>query len=82
MAKILHISYQSRPDVCFEAKCLSTKFGKAKKSDLKSALKKIQKLKGIKTEMFFPNLGDIEEWNLVGYGDAAGLYLSFKMRGG
>ena len=70
VAKILHIGFQSRPDVCFEAKCLSTIYGKAKKSDLKSAYKKISKLKGQKTEMFFPNLGDIAEWTIVGYGDA------------
>ena len=70
VAKVLHVGFQSRPDVCFEAKSLSTKFGKATKSDLKSALKKIQKLKGQKTEMFFPNLGDVEDWYLVGYGDA------------
>ena len=44
VAKLLHIGFQSRPDVCFEAKCLSTVYGKAKKSDLKLALKKMQKL--------------------------------------
>ena len=70
VAKVLHVGYQSRPDVCFEAKCLSTKFGKATKSDLKTALKKIQKLHGFPTRIFFPNLGPVEKWCFVGYGDA------------
>ena len=70
VAKILHISYQSRPDICFEAKCLSTKFGKATKSDLKTALKKMQKLQGVHTKMFFPRLGSLKQLTFVGYGDA------------
>ena len=37
---------------------------------MRVALKKLQKLQGIKTTMFFPNLGEEEEWTLVGYGDA------------
>ena len=45
-------------------------FGKAKKKDLRVALKKLQKLQGIETSMFFPNLGVEEDWTLVGYGDA------------
>ena len=70
VAKILYVGYQSRPDVCFEAKCLSTKFGKATKSDLKTALKKIQKLQGYPTRMIFPDLGPVQDWTFVGYGDA------------
>ena len=70
VAKVLYVGYQSRPDVCFEAKCLSTKFGKATKGDLKSVLKKIQKLQGVPTKMVFPDLGSADEWTLVGYGDA------------
>ena len=70
VAKILYVGYQSRPDVCFEAKCLSSKYGTATKSDLKTALKKIQKLQGYPTRMVFPDLGPVHEWTLVGYGDA------------
>ena len=70
VAKILHVGYQSRPDVCFQAKCLSSKFGKATRSDLKAALKKMQKLQGEPTKMCFPDLGSVEEWTIVGYGDA------------
>jgi hypothetical protein len=70
VAKILYIGSQSRPDVCFEGKCLATKFGKATKADLKNAGRKIQKLKGAETVMLFPDLGPVEEWGLVGYCDA------------
>ena len=70
VAKILYIGSQSRPDVCFEGKSLSTKFGKATKSDLRQAMKKIQKLKGTETIMYFPDLGPVSEWCLVGYCDA------------
>ena len=67
---MLRKSYTSAIKVCFEAKCLSTKFGKATKGDLKSALKKMQKLQGVHTRMSFPDLGSVEEWTFVGYGDA------------
>jgi hypothetical protein len=70
VAKLLYVGYQSRPDVCFEAKCLSTRYGKTTKKDLKNAFKKIQKLKGENTRMFFPDLGDVDEWSIVGYSDA------------
>ena len=70
VAKLLYVGAQSRPDVCFEAKALSTKFGKAVKGDLKSAMKKMLKLKGTETVMVFPDLGPVTEWNLVAYCDA------------
>ena len=70
VAKILYVGFQSRPDVCFEGKRLSTKFGKATKKDLKCAFKMIKKLKGENTHMFFPNLGEVSEWSIVGYSDA------------
>ena len=53
VSRVLHIGYLSRPDVLFDAKCLSTKFGHATKSDLKSVQKKIQKLQGVPTRKFF-----------------------------
>ena len=70
VARVLHVGYQSRPDVCFEAKTLSSKYGKATKADLKVLLKMTKKLPGSTTKMFFPNLGKIDDWMLVGYGDA------------
>ena len=70
VAKILYVGSQSRPDVSFEGKALSTKFGKATKGDLKSAMKKMLKLKGAETVMFFPDLGPVEDWSLIAYCDA------------
>ena len=54
----------------FEAKALSSKFGKVTKKDLKIAMKKIQKLKSRKAKMVFPDLGNMKDWVLVGHGDA------------
>ena len=70
VARVLHVGYQSRPDVCFEAKTLSSKYGKATKGDLKLLIKLTKKLQCSPTHMCFPNLGQIDEWMLVGYGDA------------
>ena len=66
VGKLAHIGQISRPDVVFEAKALSSKYGKATKKDLKMTVKKFQKLKAKKTKMKFPELGDMKEWVLVG----------------
>ena len=70
VAKLNCVGYQSRPDVCFEAKALSTKFGKATKGDLKEAQLRMVKLKLGSTKMVFPHLGGLEDWIMVGLGDA------------
>ena len=41
VGKLLQVSYSSRPDPCFEGKALRMKYGKATKSDLKTAHRKI-----------------------------------------
>ena len=51
VGKVAHVGHHSRPDVCFEAKALSSKFGKATKQDLKVAMKKVQKLESQKTKI-------------------------------
>ena len=70
VGKLTHAGHVSRPDVVFEAKVLSTKFGKATKQDLKISIKKVQKLKSVKSQMVFPNLGEMKDWVIVGHGDA------------
>ena len=70
VGKLLAVAGQSRPDVAFKAKSLSTHFGKATKKHLKEAERQLLKLKGIKTIMFFPDLGEMKDWRLVGFGDA------------
>ena len=79
VAKLNCVGYQSRPDLCFDAKSLSTKFGKATKSDLRAAARRILKLKSTSTKMMIPNLGDVENWVLVGHGDAGIKSLPDKM---
>ena len=65
--KILQIAYQSRPDVCFEAKAL---YGKGTIKDMKQAVKKIIKLKADTKVIRYPNMGNIEDWVLLCHGDA------------
>ena len=70
VGKLNHVSSNGRPDLCFEAKSLSTKFGKAKQKDLKSAVKKLLKVKSQTTKMIFPDLGEVANWIVIGHGDA------------
>ena len=70
VGKIAHAGQISRPDVVFEAKALSSKFGKATRKDLKIAIKKMQKLKSRSVKLVFTYLGNMENWVLVGHGDA------------
>jgi len=71
VAKLATIAYTSRPDLCFNVKSLSSKYGKATKSDLKAVQRKIVLLKAEGcTELKYQKMGDIEDWILVGFGDA------------
>ena len=70
VAKLTAIGQHSRPDICFEAKALSSRYGKATKHDLKVAQKKILKVKSETTRMVFRNPGKFEEWFLCGHSDA------------
>ena len=65
------IAYTSRPDMCFEVKSLSTKYGKATKSDLRNMKKKVVLLKAEEgSQMKYPNMGNVDDWVLIGFGDA------------
>ena len=71
VAKMSMIAYTSRPDLCFEVKSLSTKYGKATKSDLRNIKKKIVLLKAEEgSPMKYPNMGNVNDWVLLGFGDA------------
>ena len=70
IGKLNHLSSHSRPDLCFETKSLSTMFGKARKKDMMSAVKKLRKLKSQTTKMMFPDLGEVKDWVFIGHGDA------------
>ena len=62
VAKLATVAYASRPDLCFIVKILSEKYGKAKKSNLKTVQNKILVLKGDpNTSMMYPNLGKLED---------------------
>ena len=71
VAKLSTIAYTTRPDLCFEVKALSTKYGKATKSELRSVKRKIVLLKAeAGSQMKYPNMGNVNDWVLVGFGDA------------
>ena len=61
----------TRPDFTFAAKQLTSRYGKATKSDFTRASKLMTKAKADKNELIIPNLGDIEDWLLVGISDAS-----------
>ena len=70
-AKLTMLSIISRPDLCFDSKLLSTKYGKATKRDFVTAVKTLIKSKTESTKMCYPDLGDIENWVLIVFSDAS-----------
>ena len=71
VGKLAALAHTSRPDICFDVKTMASKLGKATKKDLQSAAKKIMKVKTAWTSMRFPNLSkNLQDWLLVGFGDA------------
>ena len=71
VAKLSTIAYTSRPDLCFEVKAMSSKYGNATKSDLRKVQRKIILVKADSDSvMIYPKMDNIEDWVLVGYGDA------------
>ena len=70
-SKLNMLSITARPDIAFEVKLLSSKYGKATKDDLQNVIKLVRKVKRDTTEFVIPNIGPMEEWLLVGISDAA-----------
>ena len=70
-SKLNMLSGSCRPDFVFGAKFLTTRYGKATKSDFTMAVKMLKKAKQETTETIVPNLGDIKDWILVGVSDAS-----------
>ena len=70
-AKLSMLSVPSRPDIAFDSKIMTTKFGKAVKRDLKQALKLLKKVKQESTKMIYPCLGKLIDWIIIGYADAS-----------
>ena len=61
------LSVTSRPDIAFDSKIMTTKFGKAVKRDLKQALKLLKKVKKESTKMVYPCLGKLTDWIIIQY---------------
>ena len=70
-AKLAMLSVTSRPDLAFEAKIMTTRYGKATKRDMREALRRLRKLKTESTRMVYPNLGKLKDWVILGFADAS-----------
>ena len=71
VSKLNMLSVTSRPDITFEVKILTTKYGKATKSDMNDATKLVKKVKRNTTKITIPDMGNVEDWILLAYADAA-----------
>ena len=71
MNKLNMLSISSRPDFAIQAKLLTTKYGSATKRDLLTAIKLLKLAKQEPTKFVIPNLGNVEDWLLVGISDAS-----------
>ena len=65
------LAISARPDLMYDAKVLTTKYGSATKRDLFKAIKIVKRIKQEDTTMTLPDIGDIENWILVGVTDAS-----------
>ena len=71
-SKLNLVSLCTRPDIVFQAKYLTTRYGKATKSDMISAIKLIRTIKKDSSAYVIPSLGsDLKDWILVGCADAS-----------
>ena len=70
-SKVNVLASTVRPDFTFAAKYLTTRYNKATKSDLTQVVKLIKRAKEETTEIVIPNVGQPEQWILVGVVDAS-----------
>ena len=59
VSKLNILSMSARPDISFEVKVLTTKYGKANKGDLMKAIKVLQKIKRKTTRITIPDMGGV-----------------------
>ena len=71
VSKLNMFSMTARPDITFDVKSLTTKYGKALKLDLMLATKLLKKVKRMSTQITIPDMGEVKDWILVAYSDAA-----------
>ena len=65
-SKVNVLAQTVRPDFMYAAKYLSTRYGKATKSDMTQVAKLIRRAKEETNDIIIPNLGEPEEWILAG----------------
>ena len=70
-SKLNMIAMSSRPDVMYDAKVLTTKYGNATKRDIFKVIKIMKRLKEESTTLTIPNIGEVKDWILLGVTDAS-----------
>ena len=70
-SKVNVLAQTVRPDCMFAAKYLTTRYGKATKSDMTRVINIMKRAKEESTEITIPNLGEPEEWIIAGIVDAS-----------
>ena len=70
VGKLGWLAKNARPDLGFDSLVMSTKVGKANANDFKQVVKLVKKLKAESSEMRFIDIGPVEDWTIVGHGDA------------
>ena len=70
-SKLNMLAMSARPDLMYDVKVLTTKYGSATKRDLFKAMKTVRRVKEEDTILTLPNIGDVTDWILVGVTDAS-----------
>ena len=70
-SKLNMLAMSARPDLMYDTKVLTTKYGSATKRDIFKANKIVKRVKEEETILTLPDIGDIEDWILVGVTDAS-----------
>ena len=71
VGKLNWLAVGTRPDVAFDVIEHSTKFNKATKADLYAVNNSISRVKKTSVSNVVPNLGNVKQWRIVGFADAA-----------
>ena len=71
VGKLNMLAVTSTPDLAMDAKVLASKYNNATKKDLNDVGKKLKRIKDTSTVMFFPNMGELEDWIFISYSDGS-----------
>ena len=70
-SKLNMLALSARPDLAYNAKVLTMKYGSATKRDLYDAIRMTKMIKNQSSKLVIPDMGDSNDWIIVGVGDAS-----------